>query len=495
MFENGKQVHEVVKRAFDKQTILVVGDLILDRYLWGEVNRISPESPVPVVQFVRENEVGGGAANVALNLSGLGLQVAVAGFVGNDPNRDRLLEILRQEDINIDGVVTRAGLPTITKTRIIGGRQQMLRVDRETIRFSQDTNTEELLSKINQKIKGGVAAIILSDYAKGVLSEHVCKKVIAEARESGIPVFIDPKGQNFDKYAGATAISPNLKELAAACHMPLQPLDALFDAGQALVKKLQLNFMGVTLGELGIALIEKTHIRRIPALAREVFDVSGAGDTVIATLTAGQAAGLNRLDSLHLANVAAGVVVGKVGTAPIHQADLLAALSTEEVLTQSEKICLLKPLLSKINEWRAKGERIVFTNGCFDLLHVGHVTFLSEAKRLGNRLIVGLNTDRSVRALKGESRPVISQDDRARVLAALTAVDAVILFDEDTPLRLIKAVRPDVLAKGSDYTVDQVVGAEELKAWGGEVALIQLVHGKSSSKIVKSLQAEHPSPS
>lgn len=489
MFEARKQVEEALRHGFRNLSVLVIGDLILDRYLWGEVTRISPESPVPVVQLVRENEVGGGGANVALNLAGLGLRATVAGFVGQDNNRGRLLAILQDNGIDTGGVVALPNWPTITKTRVIGGKQQMIRIDREETLQARQQDVEALWHAVSRQIAERPDAIILSDYAKGVLTHDFCCRVIKACRDLKIPVFVDPKGRSFDKYHGATAITPNRAELAMACGKSPHPLNGLLEAGQALSRQLHLDFMAVTLGELGIALIEQEDISHIPALAREVFDVSGAGDTVVATITAAQIGGLSRFDSLYLANLAAGVVVGKVGTAPIFWQELLAALSTAQALAQSEKICTLEIMLDRLGEWRARGERIVFTNGCFDLLHAGHVKLLEEAKRLGNRLIVGLNTDRSVRALKGEGRPVIGEEDRARVLAALSAVDAVILFDEDTPIELIRAIKPEVLTKGNDYTMEQVVGAEEIKAWKGEVTLIDLVEGKSSSGIVKTLRA------
>ena len=489
MFENEQQALAAVTAGFTEKTVLVAGDLILDRYLWGEVNRISPESPVPVVQLMHENEVAGGAANVAANLAGLGVPVALAGYVGCDANRERLLELLRNEAIDTAAVVALDRWSTITKTRIISGQQQMLRIDRERPPKLKISDRERLLAGIRDQFAfGDVGLVLLSDYAKGVLSDPVCRDIIALAREAGIPVLVDPKGQDYTKYSGATAISPNRLELATACRTPATELEPLLDAGRELCRELDLDFLAVTLSGQGIALVEGELVRRIPALAREVYDVSGAGDTVIAVLAAGLLAGLSRLDALHLANLAAGVVVGKVGTAPIQREELIKSLSAEQALEQSEKICSLPDLLLRVESWRARGERIVFTNGCFDLLHAGHVSYLEKAKRLGHRLVIGLNTDRSVRGLKGEGRPIIREIDRARVLAALAAVDAVVLFDEDTPLSLIRAVRPEVLAKGADYTEDQVVGGSDVKAWGGQVALVDLVNGKSSSLIMHSIK-------
>lgn len=488
MFENETQVRDAVTSGFSKKTVLVVGDLILDRYLWGTVDRISPESPVPVVRLTRENEVAGGAANVAMNLAGLGVVVALAGYVGQDANGERLNEILARESIDISTVVTLPQWTTITKTRVISGNQQMLRIDREKAPVLDSEDPERLLKGIRSRLDEGVGIIILSDYAKGVLSHDVCNRIIAMAREEGVPVLVDPKGRDFSKYMGANVISPNRQELAAVSRVSADDLDTLLEEGRQLRERLGLDFLAVTLSAQGIALVEKDVVRRIPALAREVYDVSGAGDTVIAVLAAGLVAGLSRLDALHLANYAAGIVVGKVGTVPVTREELLKTLSAEQALEQSEKICSLPDLLQRVKSWRARGERIVFTNGCFDLLHAGHVTYLEKAGRLGHRLIIGLNTDRSVRELKGEGRPIINEGDRARVLAALASVDAVVLFDEETPLSLIRAVRPDILAKGADYTVEQVVGGDEVVAWGGEVALVELVNGKSSSLIVRSIK-------
>jgi D-beta-D-heptose 7-phosphate kinase/D-beta-D-heptose 1-phosphate adenosyltransferase len=302
-----------------------------------------------------------------------------------------------------------------------------------------------------------------------------------------IPVLVDPKGRDYSKYAGATALTPNKRETADACGVSVHDSEALLTAAARLRESLKLDFLAVTRSEEGVSLIEESHTLHIPATAKQVFDVSGAGDTVIATLAAGLIAGLERRQALHLANLAAGVVVGKVGTAPIKYEELLRELTVEDSTQQANKVCTLEALLTRVAGWRAAGQKIVFTNGCFDLLHAGHVTYLEGARNLGDRLIVGLNTDRSVSALKGPTRPVIHEADRARVMAALESVDAVVLFDEDTPLDLIRAIRPDVLAKGSDYSEDQVVGGSDVKSWGGRVALVDLVPGRSTTKIIGKL--------
>ena len=466
---------------------LVIGDLMLDRYLWGAVERISPEAPVPVVLIDHETECAGGAANVAANLVGLGIKTRLIGCVGSDENGTRLKRAIHELGIGTGGLLHSETHPTIAKTRILGGHQQMLRLDREKRTPYSDKDMQTLLRIVHQQLAERPAIILLSDYAKGVLTPELCQAVIGEAKRLGIPVLVDPKGRDYSKYHGATALTPNKRETAEACHVDVHDTAALLDAAAHLRRKLQLDFIAVTRGDEGISLIEDTQILHIPATARQVFDVSGAGDTVIATLAAGLAAGLNRQEALHLANLAAGVVVGKVGTAPIKRDELQHELSLESTTRQADKVCQLDALLSRIATWRAAGQRIAFTNGCFDLLHAGHVTYLEQARKLGDRLVLGLNTDRSVSALKGPSRPVIHEQDRARVLAALEAIDAVILFDEDTPLGLIKAIKPDVLVKGDDYTEDQVVGATEVKSWGGKVALIPVVPGRSTSGIIEKL--------
>lgn len=488
MLKDRSGVVNWLESAVSEQKLLVIGDFMLDRYLWGSVSRISPEAPVPVVKLLRQTETAGGAGNVALNAVGLGLKVAVCGFAGSDPEGDRLIELLGKSGADTRGMV-RVDRPTITKTRIIGGHQQMLRLDTEDNTSRDGAEMRKLTDAVIREMSDGVSAVVMSDYAKGTLSEDLCAEAIRSARKLGIPVLIDPKGTDYAKYAGATAISPNRLELADVSRTPAGDLDALLCAGQKLCRELKLDFVLVTLSELGMALIEPESVKQIPAVGREVFDVSGAGDTVIATLAAGIAAGLDREDAVSLANLAAGAVVEKVGTTPIRRRELIQAIAAEQAIEQSDKICGIQDLLARIAGWRARGDRIAFTNGCFDLLHVGHVTYLDRAKKEGDKLVIGLNTDRSVHALKGEGRPVIPQDERARVLASLASVDAVILFDEDTPLELIKTIHPDVLVKGSDYREDQVVGGREVKSWGGRVVLVPLVEGRSTTSILKGAAA------
>lgn len=474
---------------FGQQTqhALVIGDVMLDRYLMGEVNRISPEAPVPVVLIKSEQQRAGGAANVAANLALLGIATRMIGLIGNDHEGQRLLAAMADYGIDTQAMITTPTRPTIAKTRILGGHQQMMRLDQEETGALSDTETTQVMQAIEQALQQQPALIILSDYAKGLLTEQVCQHVISYGRAHNIPVLVDPKGRNYDKYRGATALTPNKKETAEACDTQINDA-ALIDKASALKQCLALDFLAVTRGEEGITLIA-AQTDHLSATAKQVFDVSGAGDTVIATLAAGLMHGLSPLESLSLANLAAGVVVGKVGTVPITKADLMDAIATAQGSEQAHKVSELPELLQKVASWKQQGQKIVFTNGCFDLLHAGHVTYLEGAKKRGDKLILGLNTDRSVSALKGPTRPVVNEKDRARVLAALESVDAVILFDEDTPLTLINAIQPQVIAKGSDYTADQVVGGKEVLSWGGEIALIDLVEGRSTTNLIKKMHA------
>jgi D-beta-D-heptose 7-phosphate kinase/D-beta-D-heptose 1-phosphate adenosyltransferase len=486
MFADQQKVIDQVRRGFEGSRIVVVGDLMLDRYLWGSVDRVSPEAPVPVVRLERESQTAGGAANVARNLAALGLNVIVAGVTGDDDARRTLLQDLGKNRIRTDAVLAVQNRSTTVKTRIVGNHQQMLRIDSEQTQPLDPHDAECLLGTVCPHLRDA-DALVLSDYAKGVLTDTICQRLIRAGCEAGVPVLVDPKGRDFARYAGASLITPNRTELALAAGISPAGIDPLLSAARKLREELRLQWMALTLSDQGLALIGPEGVRRIPAVAREVFDVSGAGDTVISALAAGISAGLEQVDAAHLANLAAGVVVGKVGTATVSNDELLAAITGEAALEQAAKICDVQQAEAHVRDWKAAGERIVFTNGCFDLLHVGHVTYLERARRFGHRLVVGLNTDRSVRALKGPDRPVIREDERARVLAALASVDAVIMFDEDTPLTLINQLRPDILAKGADYREQEVVGASSIKAWGGRVILVPLVENKSTTEIIERL--------
>ncbi len=482
MIENLHRIVGLIEGDWKETHVLVVGDVMLDRYIWGDVERISPEAPVPVVRAAHRSDQPGGAANVAMNVAGLGARVTLAGFAGQDADRATLDRCLSDARVQAR-LTTVPSHPTTSKLRILGGQQQILRLDVERTSAYPDQAYEELGASISALLHD-VQAVVLSDYAKGVLTEQVCRAVIDQARSRGVAVLVDPKHRDFARYRGATTICPNLLELSAATGLPHKEAGPLLDAAATMLPKLGLDYLTVTLSEKGIAVVRPDGRRVFPAVARQVFDVSGAGDTVIATLALSLASGLSIEDAVPLANIAAGIVVSKVGTVPVTRDELLTGLTPEIELRAAEKVLPLDRLVTRVNAWRSSGERVVFTNGCFDLLHVGHITLMEDARRQGDRLVVAINSDASVSGLKGPTRPVVSESDRGRVLAALAAVDAVVVFGEPTPLRLIEAIRPDVIVKGGDYSEDTVVGAKEVRSWGGVVKIVPTVEGFSTTKLI-----------
>ena len=485
MLSNLQTTLNLLEGGFSKLRILVVGDLMLDRYIWGDVERVSPEAPVPVLLHARRTQGPGGAANVAMNLAALGLKTYLAGYWGKDAEQADLATLLHAASVDTANVVV-ARSNTASKTRILGRNQQLLRLDVESTEAATDEEAAELSQRCVAMVEQ-VDVVILSDYAKGVLSKELCQAVITRARQVGKPVFVDPKARDFAKYQGATSVSPNLNELSMATGVPANQPEALLEAGQKLVAKHGFDYLIVTMSEKGIRILRADSTFHSPARAREVYDVSGAGDTVIAVIAASIAGGLEAETAVHLANVAAAIAVSKVGTTPVAAHEIVALLTEKAFVAGAEKIFELDKLMLCVEEWRASGQTVVFTNGCFDLLHVGHVTLLEDCRRLGARLIVGINSDASVRRLKGETRPIVDEVSRARVLAAMSAVDAVTIFDEDTPLELIRAIRPDVLVKGGDYTTSTVVGAEDVIGQGGRVEIIPTVPGFSTTGLMDKL--------
>ena len=480
------QLHQVIQEIEHQwagKRLLVVGDVMLDKYIWGDVGRISPEAPVPVVRGTRQEAKPGGAANVAMNLAGLGAQAAVVGITGGDEDEKLLAAALTAAAIE-PCLVPSAEFSTITKTRILGGSQQMLRLDFERLGKIEPAAHKRLVDAGLAQL-ASCDALVLSDYAKGALKPNVCQALIQAARKRGIPILVDPKSPDYSRYRGATTICPNLGDLAAATQLGAGNLEPLLAAAEAMVTDLDIEFFTATMSEKGIALIRPGNRFVAPAQARQVFDVSGAGDTVIAVLALCLASALQPETAVQLANVAAGIVVGKVGTVPVEKHELLAALSPQIALQAANQVLTREELVERVRLWKANGERVVFTNGCFDLLHIGHITLLEQARRFGDRLIVAINSDASVSALKGPTRPIVSQTERARVLAALAAVDAVVVFDEPTPLELIVAARPDVLVKGGDYQADSIVGAKEIASWGGDVRIVPLVEGFSTTRLIE----------
>lgn len=468
--------------------VLCIGDLMLDRFMYGKVDRISPEAPIPVFKAEREVSMLGGAGNVVRNLLSLGCSASFAAIIGDDAVGTRLTALVGAEENLIPYMVSERGRTSTEKTRYVAGSQQLLRSDHETSKPVSADSQQRLLDLIASEL-GEHQAVILSDYGKGVLTPEICRAAIEKAAALNIPVFVDPKQRDVSIYRGATVLSPNAKELAHACGVDRFDSDeALIDAARQLAVKHQFRYVLATRGEHGMTLVDAEGlIAHIHAVAQEVFDVSGAGDTVIATLAATYAAGARMQEAAELANLAAGVVVGRLGTAVVHRTDLTAALYAHRAVALQQKILPLSTAADMIANFKRDGLTIGFTNGCFDIMHAGHISLLLDAKKRCDKLFVGLNTDASVRALKGPSRPVNAEMDRAQVLAALSAVDGVILFDEETPIQLIQTLQPDVLMKGADYTKEQVVGWELVESYGGRVELIPLKDGYSTTGIIRKL--------
>lgn len=470
--------------------VLCIGDVMLDRYLHSNVSRISPEGPVPVARVTRTENIAGGVANVARNIAALGAQATVTGVIGKDTTgRDLEMTLARDDGVQTRFVVTEQR-PTTEKIRYVSQGQQLLRADREDAALLPDALEQQLLEVLEKEV-ALYDVVVLSDYAKGVLTKKVLGKAIALAREKGVPVVVDPKSSDLSRYAGATVITPNTKETMEATGIDPSNDEQAQAAGLKALQISQASALLVTRAEQGMSLVRAglpaVHIR---ATAHEVFDVVGAGDTVVATLAVCLGSGLPLEEAAKMANMAAGIVVEKAGTATVSMFELLEAIKRQERKHDPQnsirnKIGPLPELLQLCRQWQQQGLKVGFTNGCFDLLHVGHVSLLTFARAQCDRLIVGLNSDDSVRRLKGPSRPVNSEGDRAYVLAALQSVDAVVVFGEDTPESLIEALTPNVLIKGADYTVDQIVGAKHVLAHGGEVRTFELVPGRSSTKMIE----------
>jgi len=469
---------------------LVVGDLMLDEYLWGETERISPEAPVQVVDVRREDLRLGGAGNVINNLLTLGCEVEVASVLGNDPDGRLLRERLSAMQVETSGVVQAEGRTTSRKTRVLASNQQMLRIDRESSTPISEEFEERLIAHIGARL-GECQVVLLSDYLKGVLTPRLLEAVIEACRKAGVPVVVDPKGADYGKYRGATLLTPNRKEAQLASGVTIRDEASLQEAGNKLCRELDLDALVLTRSEEGMSLFLRDGQRiHLPTEAREVFDVSGAGDTVLCLFGLGLAGGLSLEETAYLANVAAGIVVGKVGTSTVSPREILDAV--EQQHPDSDRKIVSRAMIAEVLS-RAKGEgrKVVFTNGCFDLLHVGHVKYLQKARKLGDLLVLGLNSDASIRRLKGPRRPLIGEDERAHILAALDCIDFVVIFDEDTPLELLQEVRPDILVKGGDYTPEGVVGKDLVESYGGRIELIQFVDGKSTTNIIEKILQQY----
>jgi D-beta-D-heptose 7-phosphate kinase / D-beta-D-heptose 1-phosphate adenosyltransferase len=473
-----------VLNQFPAARVLVLGDVMLDRFVYGSVERISPEAPIPVINVERYLDMPGGAANVARNIAAMGARAMLLGVVGEDTWAEELraqLALLPSIEMHL---VTDSSRVTSVKTRYVADGQQVMRADRES-RLPLAAPVETALLDEYRQVMDESDVIVLSDYAKGVLSDSVTRAAIAMARSAGKTVIADPKAREFSRYRGASILTPNRLELQTACGSECVSDEQVAAAARTILDQKVCEVMVVTRGKDGMSVIQSDGASaHLPTAARQVFDVSGAGDTVVATLSLGLAAGARVADAAALANTAAGIVVGKRGTATVTTGEIIAALRPFDGRTDPQKIFGLDTVLQLSRAWREQGLKIAFTNGCFDLLHPGHISLLEQARFTANRLIVGLNADLSIRRLKGPNRPVQSEVARATVLAAVKSVDAVVIFPEDTPIRLIEALEPDVLVKGADYSVDEVVGADFVISRGGKVVLAELLSGHSTTNTV-----------
>ncbi|AUI65417.1 MULTISPECIES: bifunctional D-glycero-beta-D-manno-heptose-7-phosphate kinase/D-glycero-beta-D-manno-heptose 1-phosphate adenylyltransferase HldE [Glaesserella] len=466
---------------FNHAKVLVLGDVMLDRYWFGSTNRISPEAPVPVVKVQENEDRAGGAANVAMNIASLNVPVTLHGLIGQDDAGRALDKLLSEHHIQNQCVAV-SSHPTITKLRILSRHQQLLRLDFEEGFHNLDC--QELLAKLSAEVTA-YGALVLSDYGKGTLD--AVQQMIQIARQANVPVLIDPKGTDFERYRGATLLTPNMAEFeAVAGHCKDE--DEIVAKGLKMIADFDLTALLITRSEKGMTLLRPNQEPfHLPTQAKEVYDVTGAGDTVISVLATAIADGRPLEEACYLANAAAGVVVGKLGTSTVSPSELEQAIHQRAetgfgVVSESE-------LKAIVQQSKARGEKIVMTNGCFDILHPGHVSYLENARKLGDRLIVAVNTDASVKRLKGETRPINELDARMAVLAGLASVDWVVPFGEDTPQRLIGEILPDLLVKGGDYKPEEIAGSEEVWANGGEVRVLNFENGCSTSNVIKKIQS------
>ena len=476
----------------ERPKILVVGDLILDEYIWGGINRISPEAPVPILETRSETLALGGAANVANNLVALGCEVHLCGAIGQDEKGDKLLQTIHNRSIQTEGIFRFVHRPTTSKIRIVAHNQQVLRIDKEDNRPITEETEKKLIQYINATLPGMDGAVC-SDYQKGVLTEKVVHAIMHRARKAKKSVIVDPKSSDFSLYKDATVITPNLKEVARSAPIKITDKEGLNRAAEYLLNLTRSKAILITQGKDGMTLFQnKEKPVSIPTVAKEVYDVTGAGDTVISVFSMAVFFGFDFKEAAWLSNMAASIVVGKVGTAVV-TLDEINEFLQEEMLRTSHTVLELDELKKIVGLAKSTEKKVVFTNGCFDIIHGGHIEFLQKAKSLGDILVVGLNTDHSVRNLKGEGRPIKTERERANILSALKFIDYITLFNEDTPEKLIREIRPDILVKGNDYKIDEVVGREIVEGYGAHVELIPIVKGHSTTMTLEKIIANHRS--
>jgi D-beta-D-heptose 7-phosphate kinase/D-beta-D-heptose 1-phosphate adenosyltransferase len=479
-----------IVRNFHTACVLVIGDVILDRYISGAVHRLSPEAPIPVLRPATNHCTLGGAANVALNIATLGGRAILVGVIGDDPAGEEISRLIRATPEIASALVRMPGRPTTSKTRFMTGSHQLLRLDEEITDPLDHVGVAAVINAVESNLDAA-DVIVLSDYAKGVLCDGVLEAILNRAGKTGRLVIADPKRLDFAAYRGATVITPNEHEVRAATR-----IDAEHDAEADRAGRMALDATGaeavvVTRSAKGLTLVRRdAAAMHLATRARAVADVSGAGDTLVAALAVALGAGAELPEAAMLANVTAGISVSKQGTATVSRQELLGALHLDDLVATDRKVAGLEAAIEKVAEWRGRGLKVGFANGCFDLIHPGHVQLLSEARAACDRLIVALNTDASVKRLKGPTRPLQNEMARATVMASMSPVDLVTLFDEDTPLAMIQALRPDVLVKGADYTVDQVVGGELVRGWGGKVVLVTLREGHSTTGTIRRMAVQ-----
>ena len=462
--------------------ILVVGDLMIDQYLWGSSEKISPEAPVPIININQDNEVLGGAGNVVNNLKKLGAQVDIFSVIGDCIASSDILQLLSKIGVNTQNLIKQKNRILSKKTRIIAAQQQVVRYDLESTDDIEHRSEEKLINNLTKAIKL-YEIILLSDYGKGVLTRKVTRAIIELANTAGIKVLVDPKGNDYSKYSGAFLLTPNKKEASEITKINIKDKKTLLTAAKKLKNDLDLKISLITMSEQGIAIYDE-ELRVKPTITREVFDVTGAGDTVLSSL--GYALALNTKidDAVEFSNLAAGVVVSKIGSATATINEIIEHETSLNKSTSDKHIKTFEELSKICNESRIKNRKIVFTNGCFDIIHFGHIKYLETAKSLGDILILGLNSDKSVTSLKGDDRPINIQNDRAYILAALEAVDYVVIFEEETPYNLIKKIKPNILVKGSDYSGKDIVGEDLVE----ELVLVEFIEGRSSTNIINRIK-------
>lgn len=489
------QLFNEILKKFPETRILCVGDIMLDRFIYGDVERISPEGPIPVLKVNRENSMLGGVGNVVSNVAALSAKVDVVSVIGDDDAGNAVKLKVGTLSSDTEGLVICPVRPTTIKTRYLASNQQLLRTDAEHTTDASLDVTRKILERAYAKMDA-CDVVVLSDYGKGVLTDEIIESIIKEATARNKPVIVDPKGSDYTKYRGASLVTPNRSELSQATSMTIKTDNEVRAASLKVIYDCGIKSVLATRSQDGMSVISADGSPvHLPTVAREVFDVSGAGDTVVASMAIAMGCGTSLEHSAYLSNVAAGIVVGKLGTAVVSAQELsdnLQGKKDEEIRSAAQKVkiapmCNLEQVVECAERWRREGKTVGFANGCFDLLHPGHVSLMVQAAGECDRLIVAMNSDASVKRLKGESRPVQNETSRATVLGALGMVDAVVVFGEETPMNLIKAINPDVLVKGSDYTVETVVGSEHVLSYGGRVFLADLQEGQSTTNTIKKL--------